>query len=421
MRAVANQSTQPKQIKTMRVKKIASHPVPNLSYPITTHYDKLYIDNLRSSINKTLRDKYFSGNPNFENITDDLLYDLFALYDKHFFGNRIAELMKKENASITFKFSDALSRAGGYCSKKGCNYEIKLAKNIFLNLFNANEKAHISNGLYCYDRLDCLMNVFEHELMHFVVNLTVPSSDRNNPVYKSHGSYFKQLVNSYFGHTEVKHLLSKGIDTIKTQADFDVNDHVYFIDKNNGKRVGIIVKLNPTCAVVETSKGKSNVPYSILYHVDGTEETDESHDKQIPKLKDEEKLSKINSKEDFNIGESVSFNMKSGEVVHGTIVKLNPIRAVLETNKGKFYVPYGMLYHVEETDNFNVEQKPKAEEKLQKINSKNDFNIGDSVSFNMKLGEVAHGIIVKLNPKRAVVDTTNAKYNVAYQALSHVT
>ena len=194
------------------------HP-PNLSYPVTSTYTLPYIAFLRETIHDAIATNYLNGNPNFDQITTNFLQKMFQMYDRMFFGDKLDQIMKQKNTQLTVEFSDRLTKTGGKCSNNGCHYTIKLSQPIITGTFRKGEKLHMANGLECYNRLECLMNIFEHELIHFVIGITHGHIEKD-AVYGSHGEYFKQLVKVYFGHTAYKHALLLNIETPGKREDW---------------------------------------------------------------------------------------------------------------------------------------------------------------------------------------------------------
>jgi hypothetical protein len=63
----------------------------------------------------------------------------------------------------------------------------------------------------------------------------------------------------------------------------------------------------------------------------------------------------------LRIGDRVGFTARDGEELFGTVTKLNPKRAKIQTTKGVWAVPYAMLFTVldgEQADNRLIPAKP---------------------------------------------------------------
>src|SRR5665648_238279 len=169
----------------------------------------------------------------------------------------------------------------------------------------------MSNILMCYDRLGCLLNVFEHELLHFVVGIR-HGHVKGDPIYKSHRLYFQQLMLAYFGHTEFKHALNKTIYNPGKREDFNLGDYVTYNSKTGNVVTGIIIKLNPKRITI----ANSTIPYIMLR----------------PSTKDEiaryeavkdlaQPMTIVNTK--FSVGDIVSYTT-TVETKTGQIRQINP-------------------------------------------------------------------------------------------------
>jgi len=233
------------------------------SFPLDLSYSNIICYSL-DEIN-LLRNKIFIKLNTAENfdIVPNILEHLFQLYDEVFFANQITQLIAEKSIELTFCYNNKMTKTGGRCSKYQNKYKISISQQIILNTFKNNEKCHISNGLECYNRLECLMNIFEHELIHFIIQI-LHGHIKGDPIYKSHGKYFRKLVYAYFGHTETKHSLLHNLEKAGKREHFQIGDIVTYKIKDGTSINGIISKLNPKRAVI----GNHCVPYTILKHSD---------------------------------------------------------------------------------------------------------------------------------------------------------
>lgn len=233
---------------------------PVLSYPVKTKYSDKFIRQQRDLVKMSLEQKGYSVN--LEDIDNEILQDMFELYDKYFFLGRINRLLLVKKGTLTLDVSGRMTKTAGVCKRDGCSYSITISRPIILNTFvdvAESLNRHKSNGLFCYDRLECLMNIFEHELIHLVINL-VHGTVEKDPIYKSHGLFFKDLAFAYFGHTEFKHSLHLKDEYNGKKEDFKVLDDVSFKTRDGVVIRGMIKKMNPKTAVVKGYK----VPYKFL-------------------------------------------------------------------------------------------------------------------------------------------------------------
>ena len=390
---------------TLTIKERVAKPLqgenpPNLSYPVTSNYTPLYILYLRQSIHDAITKTYLGGNANFEQIPN-ILQVVFQMYDQMFFGNRLSEIMRQNNINLTLTYGNKLTKTGGYCDRQGCNYTIKLSQPIILGTFRHGEKSHTANGLQCNDRLECLLNVFEHELIHFIIGIT-HGHVKKDPVYKSHGNYFQQLVRAYFGHTEYKHALNQDIETAGKREDFTVGDLVsYKSTKTNTIVTGEISKLNPIRATI----GQALVPYAMLrpatneeiqnYRINGNTRVTENNPSPVTDYQP-------------RVGDIVSFTIK-GEISTGSISQINPKTVIV----GLYTISKGLIRPATDAERTRFLLSPAATA----IKAKSDFHVGQTVQFtHSKTNQVVTGVITKLNPSRAVI----GNYTVPYAMLRFI-
>ncbi|CAK7994751.1 Hypothetical protein POVR1_LOCUS275 [uncultured virus] len=313
-------------------------PVLTLRYPVRTFLLPENIAKKRKQIKDAL-----SCSPNFDaelpSNSVAILDQLFQLYDRVFFSSSISDLMRQKNYQLAIRYNSRLTKTGGHCKKiSSSTYDIEIATHVVLGTFRHGEKSYSSNGLLCYDRLDCLMNVFEHELVHYFIMIT-HGHIKGDPVYKSHGLYFQQLVKAYFGHTAFRHALLSKIEEVGKPEDFKVDDCVTFTWKDGSLTTGKIMKLNPKRAVVFLSAQKS---VSVSYIMMRVATASEIKSFEAASLRDGTKslVDEPRTRDDFRQGQNVQYiNSKTGIMVKGQISKLNPVRAVV----GQVTVPYHML------------------------------------------------------------------------------
>jgi len=191
---------------------------------------------------------------------------IFDLYDELFFDKYLS--ISLHNKKILFK-TDLNSKVKIGCHiVRGDEHVINISLIGIQNLFANNEKCIKGNGILIYDRLEALLCVFEHEIIHLYFHLKgyykKIKEGKGKMYYSSHGKLFKELVFRFFGHTDVVHSFNHGDATNQLcREDCSVNMKVSFIVKNDMK-AGKIVKVNPKYAKVETPGIIYTVPYSML-------------------------------------------------------------------------------------------------------------------------------------------------------------
>ena len=242
---------------------------PEIEYPSTDQIPKDLILYKRNKIKAQILAHNFNNCPNFTQLSVKNLHYLYQLYDFEFFNNKLNHHLLLTNGLLLFDISDRMTKTAGKCKSikelhssgiSTSTYSIKISTAIILDTFVSKNSPLACNGLLCKDRIDCLMIVFEHELMHFVIRSNINISEPS-AIYSSHGKLFKQLVYAYFNHTGVTHGL---LDIIVDKGQFKIGDSVKFTLSKQGLITGTIKKLNPKRAVIETVEATYYVNYSLL-------------------------------------------------------------------------------------------------------------------------------------------------------------
>ena len=250
---------------------------------------------------------------NFTNISSKHLLKVYNLIDRIMFNSNLTRLLNSERHTVTFRLSQRMtSRAGQLSTEISRPYDHELAISSEL-LFKAFSNQHSTlemdrnqrqiqiNGLNCFNRLDCLLRIVEHEIIHLVLSCstiiealqTLPinknsnhhhhhhhhhhqievidlededenedeDEDTNNsrnqhrigcmPGETYHGKTFRYLVKVLFGHTEWKHDLITQDEiahelyqiTVGSIVEFEFDGERYSGKVNRiQKRVTVLVK-----------------------------------------------------------------------------------------------------------------------------------------------------------------------------------
>ena len=243
-------------------------------------YTDADIRNRRKYIHDELTENHnFAAN--FSSFTAKNLNDMFQLYDDIFFGGQIAQKLRDTNSQLSFKVTKGgKAKTAGWCqTRKGygtskCFITMSFPMGLYGKMFTKEEKSLHANGIFCVDRLNCLQVVFEHELMHALMDLygytNKISKGRGKAIYSAHGYLFKCMVKSYFGHTDIKHnLLGEDATHMIKKSDIRKGMEVSFAGRGM-KYIGIVEKLNPKTVVITVTMPKIHtgkkmmVPYPLV-------------------------------------------------------------------------------------------------------------------------------------------------------------
>lgn len=147
---------------------------------------------------------------NFERIALGDLESLVRMYDREFFGGWVEQAIReKSRLPLELRLSTTMTRAGGKTIRhrrkaRGggivTRYEIAIASRMLFMTFDDVQRPVEVCGIVCSDRLEALMRVLEHELIHLAELLAYDESSCR--AYR-----FRKLARDIFGHTDTKHLL----------------------------------------------------------------------------------------------------------------------------------------------------------------------------------------------------------------------
>lgn len=199
--------------------------------------------------NSTIADHIFATSPvvkspNFDSLHPDDLRLLYELYDETYFGGEIARLVP--SSKISFRLSRRMTRAGGKTTRwtriSGVTYEIAISTTLLFQSFNDPERAITVTGLECEHRLDALMRVMEHELVHLAEMLVW--SDSNCSLFR-----FQDIASRMFGHTDHRHDLMTPSESASTNYGIRPGVRVRF--DHDGHRVeGIVNRITKRATVL---------------------------------------------------------------------------------------------------------------------------------------------------------------------------
>jgi hypothetical protein len=216
--------------------------------------------------------------PNFSDVTREDVQRLFNSYDELYFDDMLKRTLG--DTPLKFRVSSRMTRAGGKTGswRKNRNapierFEIVISSTLLLQTFNDDQTdrpIHVT-GLECHNRLDALMRVMEHELIHLSELLGWDSSSCTQ-------DRFQTFAWQTFGHTDHQHEL---ITPREYAASRGIGSGAWVRFVSEGKSLEGIVNrvtrratvLVPDASGERFSDGntyrKYYVPISILVPIDG--------------------------------------------------------------------------------------------------------------------------------------------------------
>ncbi|MCA9537538.1 MAG: hypothetical protein KC620_01545 [Myxococcales bacterium] len=196
--------------------------------------------------------------PDFARLTPADLTYVFQRYDAEVFGGALqTTLASPRGGPLDLRVSARMTRAGGL-TRRGLRrtfgkveqrFEISLSAPLLFGTFCDDPRPITVVGRLCNDRLDALLRIFEHELLHLCEYLVFGESNCN-------ASRFAQLAHDLFGHTEATHRLITPRERAHLDHGIGVGDVVDF--QFEGQRLrGRVNRITKRATVlVESTRGR---------------------------------------------------------------------------------------------------------------------------------------------------------------------
>ena len=151
----------------------------------------------------------------------------------------------------------------------------------------SSSKSKKIGGLECFNRLECAQLILEHEIIHLIIQESGEylKEGLNSKIYGDHGLLFKNLLRSYFGHTDIHHEMLKRSITKESRNDFEIKEEIsekstksnikigdtvrFYSGMRNGVltgkiQTGTVIKINPKRVKVQIGNSTATVPYILL-------------------------------------------------------------------------------------------------------------------------------------------------------------
>jgi hypothetical protein len=177
----------------------------------TLQYHPERIAELRQQVRaRMLRESPCARQPNFIRMSAADLLLLWRLYNDLFFAGALQGLLTdKTHRPLTLKVSQAMTSSGGrtlrvrrrdHNGDLQTHYEIAISARLLFNSFKDNDRPIHVSGQLCTDRLDAMMRIMEHELVHLIEMLSFGDSSCRK-------TRFLTIADRLFGHTHAAHHL----------------------------------------------------------------------------------------------------------------------------------------------------------------------------------------------------------------------
>lgn len=165
---------------------------------------------------------------NFSSLAPADLGMIFHAIDENFFDGRITTACERSTSRpLAFRLSTRMTSSGGMTTmqfsggwRPTTEFEIAVATTPLFETFKIDSSAQVG-GLLCKDRLEALLRIMEHEIVHLVEMLLWEDSNCSaNP--------FKEIVHNFFGHLESNHQLLTPRDVAREKLGITIGDKVRF-------------------------------------------------------------------------------------------------------------------------------------------------------------------------------------------------
>ena len=199
--------------------------------------------------------------PQFESIGVADLAHLFRLYDEHFFNNNLSALIAQAKVPpVEFQLSNRMTRAAGRTVQRRTrrrsgaqiieqvDYCISISALLLFQTFRSEVTANSPvrsievAGVVCTNRLEALLRIFEHELLHLAEFLMDGRSSCSQ-------APFRRLSRAIFGHAASVHTLITPVESAALVHALAPGDRVRF-EHAGVNRVGIIQRITRRASVL---------------------------------------------------------------------------------------------------------------------------------------------------------------------------
>lgn len=177
-----------------------------------------------------LRSGKLIDRPNFTRLHPHTLETAFDIYDEQVFAGTCRSLLRSGKSPIEFKFSRRMTRTGGVTERHetydrwgqitSTRFVIKLSATLLFQSFRDGRGLRVS-GCRCSDRLEAMLRIVEHEMIHLIEMLLWRDSSCSK-------RRFQGIANRLFEHTESTHQLLTPIEIARDQFGIRPGDQVTF-------------------------------------------------------------------------------------------------------------------------------------------------------------------------------------------------
>ena len=186
---------------------------------------------------------------NFQRLSDADLFNLFDLTDGHFLNGVVGDHLSAHKHDLSFRVSRRMTSSGGITTtrlptrRRGkMKFEIAISSTLLFESFRDNKKPINVTGMLCSNRLQALMRIMEHEMIHLVEMMLWQDSSCSK-------NRFKDIAFRLFGHRQSTHELLAPSDNAANQLDISIGDHVCF-QRGKARLAGFVNRITKRATVL---------------------------------------------------------------------------------------------------------------------------------------------------------------------------
>jgi hypothetical protein len=200
---------------------------------------------------RVMSESKYITNADFTSLAPSDLHMLYQLYDRNFFSGQIGITLG--STPLDFELSGRLTRSAGktaYYRSPARRFLIGVSTTLLFGCFTDNDhRSIVCSGIVCHDRLDALLRVMEHELVHLIEFLLWEKSSCAR-------SRFHSISLRAFAHTENVHSMITPVERARQQLGIAPGVNVSFVVE--GERLtGVVNRVTKRATVlVEGDDGR---------------------------------------------------------------------------------------------------------------------------------------------------------------------
>lgn len=278
------------------------------------------------------------------------LRQLVCEYDRLFFDNRLFEALNHQKTALNVQIGGIRLKKGdaGCCAYAGDVCTIHLHPGLAELKIGADGCEDV-NGIECKDVLDCVQLVFEHELIHMLIQVFLRLKE-------SHGRNFKSLAAGLFGHPLFTHTIGSktkesAAQRVRRAQDAEAKRKLYTPgtvirigsenanannnnnddddDDNEAGQVGAVIVRKQETVTVMFADGRllEKVPY-LLTDMWVVPDDFKGHDDL--QILEKHYMLFLDNKKNLTVGQQVEYADAHGQIKLGQVLKKKPLGVLVQ-------------------------------------------------------------------------------------------